>query len=335
MFIDANIHPESLNDVPEITTSAEQLGFDGIWTSETQHNPFLPLTLIAEHSDQISFGTAVAIAFARSPTTLAHTAWDLAAMSGGRFILGLGTQVRPHIQRRFGMPWPSSPLGKLREQIKAMRALWSCWQDGTRLNHRGEYYKLSLMTPFFNPGSIDHPRIPIYIAGVNPGLCRLAGEVADGFQAHPYHSVDYLRQVTLPAIREGIAVAGREDTDVTLAVVVMTITSSEQAEFVRTQIAFYASTPSYRPVMDLHGWSEVADRLSTLSRRGSWTEMSELINDEMLHTFALVCDPVDLPDALQDRYSGLAGRIALYQPFVPGVDDELWMNLVVRIKGST
>lgn len=334
MLIDANLHTAKLGEVPHAAGGAERIGFDGVWTSETQHDPFLPLALIAEHSQRISFGTAVAIAFARSPATLAYTAWDLAAMSGGRFILGLGTQIRPHIERRFGMPWPGSPIGKLREQIQAIRAFWACWQDGTPLNHRGEHYRLTLMTPFFNPGPIDHPRIPIYIAGVNPGMCRLAGEVADGFQAHPYHSPDYLRQVTLPAIRQGLRAAGREEREVTLAVVVMTATDDQQREFVRSQIAFYASTPSYRPVMELHGWAGVADRLRGLSRRGAWDEMAGLIDDEMLSTFALVCTPAELPGALLERYQGLAGRIALYQPFVPGLQDEFWANLVTRLKGS-
>jgi probable F420-dependent oxidoreductase len=335
VLIDANLHPGSLNGVPKVAKGAERVGFDGVWTSETQHDPLLPLALIAEHSARVSLGTAVAIAFARSPTTLAYTAWDLAAMSKGRFILGLGTQVRPHIERRFGMPWPSSPVGKLREQIQVIRALWTCWQDGTRLNHRGEYYKLTLMSPFFNPGPIDYPQIPIYIAGVNPGMCRLAGEIADGFQAHPFHSPEYLHQVTLPAIQEGLRKANRDQEDVMLAVVAMTATDNQQRDFVRSQIAFYASTPSYRSVMELHGWEKTADRLLELSRRGAWDEMPGLIHDEMLNTFALICDPVDLPEALQERYTGLAGRVALYQPFIPGIEDDFWSDLVGRLKQLT
>src|SRR5512147_1095890 len=167
MKFDAALPIVGLKDVPAIAKAAEQIGFDTLWTQETQHDPFLPCTLIAEHSAQMQFGTAIAVSFARSPANLAYTAWDLAAQSNGRFILGLGTQVKAHIERRFGMPWPESVTGKLREQIQVMRALWDTWQTGAPLNFRGEYYKITLMSPFFNPGPIDHPEIPIYIAGVN------------------------------------------------------------------------------------------------------------------------------------------------------------------------
>ena len=182
-----------LKDVPTIARAAESIGFDALWSSETQHDPFLPLALIAEHTQRIHFGTAVAIAFARSPVTVAHAAWDLAGQSGGRFILGLGTQVKPHIERRFGMAWPGKPVAQLREFVLAMRAAWQAWQTGARPNFRGEHYKLTLMTPFFNPGPIEHPNVPIFIAGTNPFLCRLAGELADGLHVHPFHSVKYIR----------------------------------------------------------------------------------------------------------------------------------------------
>src|SRR3990170_8574514 len=186
MFLDATLHPTPLSLIPSIACAAEDMGFDALWATETIHDPFLPGALIAEHTHRLRFGTAVAIAFARSPATLAYTAWDLADASRGRFILGLGTQVKAHVERRFGMPWPDSPAGKLRDMIQAMRALWRAWQEGERLNHRGPYHKLTLMSPFFNPGPIEHPSIPVYIAGVNPALCRLAGEVGDGFVAPPY-----------------------------------------------------------------------------------------------------------------------------------------------------
>ncbi len=205
MLLDALLPPASLTSLPELARSAEAVGFDALWSTETQHDPFLPLALAAEHTQRIHLGTAIAVAFARSPAVLAYTAWDLADASHGRFILGLGTQVKAHIERRFGMPWPDSPAGKLRDLIEAMRALWRTWQEGERLNHRGPYHKLTLMTPFFNPGPIKHPAIPVFIAGVNPALCRLAGEVADGFVAHPYHSADYLRQVVRPEIDAGAA----------------------------------------------------------------------------------------------------------------------------------
>ncbi|MGD2253154.1 MAG: TIGR03617 family F420-dependent LLM class oxidoreductase [Anaerolineales bacterium] len=327
MKFDASIPPTSLNQIPALAQEAEAIGFDALWSSETQHSPFLPLALVAEHSKRLDFGTAVAIGFARSPTTLAHTAWDLADVSGGRFILGLGTQVRAHVERRFSMPWPESPVGKLREQIGAIRAIWNTWQSGERVNFRGDYYKVTLMIPFFNPGPIRHPEIPIYIAGVNPGLCRLAGEVADGFHAHPYNSADYLRHVVQPAIAEGAKRVGRDASQVSVSVTAFVVVSPEESDFVRSQIAFYASTPTYRTVMAHHGWGEVADRLYSLSREGAWGEMPDLISDEMMNTFAVVAPEAELAAALKERYQGVASRLTVYRPFFPGDSDGFWRKL--------
>jgi probable F420-dependent oxidoreductase len=333
--IDANLPPCPLSDVPGIAKQAEDFGFSTLWSSETQHDPFLPLSLMAEHSSQMQFGTAIAVGFARSPGTLAYTAWDLANYSGGRFILGLGTQVRSHIERRFGMPWPESPVGKFREQIHAIRAYWTAWQSGAPLSFHGDYYRLNLMTPFFNPGPIENPEIPIYIAGVNKGLCRLAGEAADGLIAHPYHSESYLREVVFPAIEEGAERAGRRAEQIQLFVTALTIVEPGDEDFVRQQVAFYASTPSYRPVMALHGWGEIADQLRDLSRQQAWGGMTDLITDEMLDTFAVRSSPDTLASALQERYGGLADRLALYMPFYPGSRDAFWRNLVGRLRGSS
>jgi probable F420-dependent oxidoreductase len=332
MKLDAALPPVPLSEVPGYARAAEALGFDALWTTETQHSPFLPGPLIAEHTQKLHFGTAVAIGFARSPATLAYTAWDLAQVSGGRFILGLGTQVKGHIERRFGMPWPDSVVGKLREQIAAIRAFWRTWQTGERLNFRGEYYKLTLMSPFFDPGPIEHPDIPIYIAGVNTGLARLAGEAADGFHVHPLHSPRYLKEVILPAINEGTRKAGRDPAAVKLSVTAFAATSPEERNFARMQIAFYASTPSYRPVFALHGWEATAERLSQHAARGEWGEMGELIDEEILAAFAVIADPGDLVAALKARYQGLAGRLTLYIPFVPGERDEFWRALIAEMQ---
>jgi probable F420-dependent oxidoreductase len=328
MYLDASLAPVPLKEVPDIAEAAERMGFDALWSTETIHDPFLPGALIAEHTQRLHFGTAVAIAFARSPATLAYTAWDLAQASGGRFILGLGTQVKAHIERRYGMPWPESVVGKLREQIAAIRAFWQAWQSGERLNFRGEYYKLTLMSPFFNPGPIQYPAVPIYLAGVNPGLARLAGECADGFHAHPFHSPRYLKEVVVPAIEQGAAKAGRQRTAISISTSVFVVTRPEEDAFVRAQVAFYASTPSYRAVMALHGWQEVAENLSALAGRGSWGEMPALISDEMLHTFALVAPVDELASALAERYQSLVDRLALYIPFQPGERDAFWMALL-------
>ena len=334
--IDVSLNPQTLQEVRALAKAAEQMGFDAAWVSETQHNPFLPGALITEHTQKLNFGTCVAISFARSPAILANTAWDLAQASGGRFILGLGTQVKAHIERRFGMPWPDSPVGKLREQIGAIRAFWRAWQTGERLNFRGAYYKLSLMNPFFNPGPIEHPEIPIYIAGVNTGLAKMAGECADGFLVHPYHSPAYLRKVLIPAIQEGAAKAGRDPSAVKISTTAFVVPDHEARPFVRQQISFYASTPSYRPVMAVHGWEEVASQLSSLASRKRWGEMPALITDEMLEVFAVIASPDDLGPALLERYQDLADRLTIYMPYRPGKRDDFWAGLVaaIRSKGS-
>lgn len=307
--------------------AAEEIGFDAIWVAETQHNPFLPCVLIAEHTQRIQFGTAIAVSFARSPVVMAHVGWDLAEASDGRFMLGLGTQVKAHIERRFGMPWPDSPVGKLREQLAAIRAIWRNWQTGEKLNQRGEYYKLTLTSPFFTPSSIDNPEIPIHIAGVNTGFARLAGESADGFQVHPLNTPKYLREVILPAIEDGASKTGRNRKDVSIAVNAFLITNETERSIVRQQVSFYASTPSYRPVLAIHGWEAIGERLSKLAAKKLWDEMPDLISDDMLAEFATVADEADLPAALQERYHGLVDRITIYTPFVPGERDEFWRHM--------
>ena len=328
MLFDATLPPTDLSAIPFLAQAAEGMGFNALWSTETMHDPFLPGSLIAEHTRKMNFGTAVAIAFARSPATLAYTAWDLAQASGGRFILGLGTQVKAHIMRRFGMPWPESVVGKLREQIEAIRAFWNTWQTKKPLKYRSENYKLNLMSPFFNPGPIKYPDIPIYIAGVNTGLARLAGELAQGFHAHPFHTQRYLREVILPAIELGAARAGRSRSEIKISTSALVVTSPEEEIFVRAQIAFYASTPSYRPVMELHGWEDTASQLSSLAASRAWADMAGLINDDMLRECAIIASPADLTSALMERYQGLVDRLGLYIPFVPGERDEFWKHLL-------
>ena len=332
MKFDTSLPPLSLTEVPDYARAAEALGFDTLWTTETQHDPFLPGALIAEHTRNLQFGTAVAISFARSPATLAYTAWDLAQASGGRFILGLGTQVKAHIERRFGMPWPESVVGKLREQIGAIRAFWHAWQHDERLKFRGEYYRLSLMSPFFNPGPIEHPEIPIYIAGVNTGLARLAGEVADGFHAHPLNSPEYLREVILPAIATGAEKAGRDPKQIKIALTAFVASSPEEMSFARAQIAFYASTPSYRRVFALHGLEAVAAELSGLAAQGKWGEMFMLIDDSILEHFCVLAPEDRLAEAVQARYQGLADHLSIYTPYIPGERDAYWQALISAFK---
>ena len=335
MKLDAALPPIRLSEVPAAAKAAESAGFAAIWTQETQHDPFLPNVLIAEHTSRISCGTGIAVSFGRSPATLAYSAWDLAAQSNGRFILGLGTQVKAHIERRFGLEWPASVTGKLREQIQVIRAFWNTWQNGSPLNFRGEYYKITLMSPFFNPGSIENPAIPIYIAGVNTGLARLAGELCEGFHAHPFHTRPYLRDVILPAIAEGAAKTNRTRQDVTMAVSVFAASTAAEREFCRQQVSFYASTPSYRPVLEHHGWLDVGEKLSALAARGQWAEMPALITDEILAEFCTeASNPAELAATLKERYQDLADRLTLYIPFIPGEKDAFWQELAAEFTGD-
>jgi probable F420-dependent oxidoreductase len=327
MKLDAALPLVQLKEVPAIAKVTEEIGFDALWTQETQHDPFLPCTLIAEHTSLLNFGTAIAVSFARSPANLAYTAWDLSAQSGGRFILGLGTQVKAHVERRFGMQWPQSVTGKLREQIQVIRAFWDAWQNGTKLNFRGEYYKITLMSPFFNAGAIENPNIPIYIAGVNTKLAKLAGELCEGFHIHPFHSAKYLNEVILSGIEEGLQKESRKRKDLSLSVTAFVATTPEEEAFARMQIAFYASTPSYKAVMDLHGWGETAEKLSGFAAKGEWAEMPMLITDEMLAEFCLMTSPENLASDLKKKYNGIADRLTLYTPFVPKEKDEWWKKL--------
>lgn len=331
MKIDAATLAPNLREMPALARNVEELGFDCLWTSETQHDPFLPLALAAEHTEKIELGTAIAVAFPRSPTVLAHMAWDLQAASNGRFILGLGTQIKPHIERRFATVW-EAPAAKLREMILAMRALWSAWQGDGRINYRGEFYKITLMTPFFNPGPIDHPDIPIFIAGVNERLCQLAGELCQGFHVHPFHTPTYLREMILPNIELGLQKTGRTRADIQMSSAIFVATAEGEKEMVRAQISFYASTPTYRPVLEAHGWGAAGEKLSSLAARKEWGEMPAQITDEMLEHFCIMTSPENLAAQIKARYEGLLDRITLYTPFEPGQDDAKWRELVKTFK---
>jgi probable F420-dependent oxidoreductase len=322
MKFDVTIFPQDLNAVANIARQIEDYGFSALWTAETAHNPFLPLTHAAAATSRIELGTAIAVAFPRSPMITAQIAWDLAAQSHGRFILGLGTQVKPHIEKRFSTTW-AAPAPRLREYIESLRAIWKSFQTGGSLRYAGTHYRFSLMTPFFSPGAIEHPDVPIYIAGVNEHLCRLAGEMCQGFHVHPFHTVRYLNELVLPNIERGAQAAGRTRADCALSCAIFVVTGKnadeikENAAPIRSQIAFYASTPSYKVVMDMHGWGELAVQLNTMSREGRWYEMGDLISDEMLHEFAVVALVEQLAHAVKTRYEGLLDRVAYYFPFDP------------------
>lgn len=317
MRLDASVGFETpLARVPELARQMEAAGLAGMWTAETSHDPFLPLAIAAQHSARIELGTAIAVAFARSPVAVAATAWDLARLSGGRFMLGLGSQVRAHVERRFAMPWSGRPVGQMREYLAVVRAAWEAWQTGTRPSFRGEFYRFTLMTPFFDPGPIEHPAVPIYLAAVGPAMHRLAGEAADGLVVHPLHSRAYLADVVLPALAGGAQRSSRDRPTVAASVIVAT--SDEEVAEARRTIGFYASTPTYRPVLEHHGWETVADALADHARHGRWEEMAGLVDDRMLETFAVVAQPGQLLAALEGHADGVIDRIAPYQPYGTG-----------------
>jgi probable F420-dependent oxidoreductase len=328
--VDAEIAVASPAEVAPLAAKAEEFGFDCFWVNETKHDPFVQLALAVGSTSRIELGTSIALAFTRSPTTLAYTAWDLQSTSRGRLILGLGSQVKGHIERRFGMKW-EPPAPKMKDVVLALKSVWGSWQSGGKLDYRGRFFHLDLMTPFFNPGPIDHPTIPVYIAAVNERMCNVAGMVADGIHVHPFHTVKYLQEVVRPAVAEGASKASRKQEDITVAASVFAAVGENRSELdavreaMRQQIAFYASTRSYRRVLDLHGWGDVGERLHALSVNGEWKAMGEEVTDEMLDEIVVQGGWSEIGGLVRKRYGGLADRVRMYLPFD---GDEKWRTLV-------
>jgi probable F420-dependent oxidoreductase len=336
--LDVGMLTHDLTTIPAYARKVEALGFDGLWSSETQHDPFLPLAVAATVTSRIKLGTAIAVAFPRSPMVTAHIAWDLQKASGGRFILGLGSQVKAHNERRFSVKF-ESPGPKIREIVLALRAIWDCWQNGTKLDFKGPFYRFDLMTPFFNPGPIAQPKIPVYIAGVNATMCRIAGEVCDGLHVHPFNSPKYLREYVHPAVEEGLRKSGRSRRDFTYATstfVVLGDTEEERArarQGVRQQIAFYGSTRTYEPVLAAHGWQDLVPHLHRKSVEGDWAGMASLVTDEMVDTYAVTGSYDTIAARVKERYTGLLDRTAFYQPHQPGLDDPRLPRVIKEFNG--
>jgi len=339
MILDLAMRDYDLQSAADCARKAEVMGYGCLWTSETQHDPFLPLAVAATATSSLQLGTSIAVAFPRSPMVIAYTAWDLQKASAGRFILGLGSQVRAHNQRRFSVKF-ESPGPKLREVVLALRAIWECWQQGTALRFKGEFYNFDLMTPFFNPGPIAHPKIPIFIAGVNPYMCRMAGEVCNGLHVHPFHTPKYLRECVHPAVEQGLQASGRSRKDFTYATssfVIVGDTDRERAEnreAVRQQIAFYASTRTYEPVLAAHGWEGIVPELHQKSLSGDWKGMARLIPDEILDAVAVSGTYESIGVKLRQHYAGLLDRISLYQPYETSSDSSREATLVRQLNGS-
>jgi probable F420-dependent oxidoreductase len=316
---------------------AEAAGYAGLWTGETQHDPFLQVLQAAEATERVTLGTSIAIAFGRTPMTVANTSFDLARYSRGRFVLGLGSQVKPHIERRFSMPW-SHPAPRMREFVAALRAIWACWQDGEPLDFRGDFYTHTLMTPFFSPPPHEWGPPPVYLAGVGKLMTEVAGEVCDGFFFHGFTTPSYLREVTLPALARGRAAAGHDDLDgFTIAGPAFTCLGRTEEELAaavqgaKEQIAFYASTPAYRGVLDHHGWGDLQPELTRMSKAGQWKEMADLVDDDVVRTFAAVGDVPTVARELRERWTD-GTRLSFYSP--GRSDDSLRLELLAELSAS-
>ncbi len=322
-------------DVADAAARIEADGYDGIWLGETAHDPAVMVTLAVGATERVTVGTAVAIAFARTPMVMAHMAHDLQALSRGRFVLGLGSQVKAHVERRFSMPW-GRPAARMREYVLALRAIWDAWEHGTRLDFAGEFYTHTLMTPFFSPPRHDWGPPPVALAGVGERMTEVAGEVADGFFFHPFTTERYLREVTLPALERGRARSGRTLEGFLVTGPSFVTVGRDDAELgaaiagTKRQIAFYASTPAYRPVLELHGWGELQEQLNALARSGRWDDMAGLVTDEMLATFSVVGDPASVGRALRAKLGDVVERVTPYATY--DTDPGLWTELLGELR---
>lgn len=335
MKVDGGIPTTGIGAIAEAAQRLEEVGYDGGLTAEMSHDPFLPLVIAAEHTETLELGTGIAVAFARNPMTLANLGYDLQVFSKGRFRLGLGSQIKPHIEKRFSMPW-SHPAARMRELILAMRAIWACWNDGTPLDFRGEFYRHTLMTPFFVPGPNPYGDPRIQLAAVGERMTEVAGEVADGVILHAFTTRRYVEEVTIPALERGFARSGRTRDDFEISGPLFIVSGSDEEELTRAragtkqQIAFYGSTPAYRGVLELHGWGDLQTELNRLSKQGEWVAMGELITDDILEEFAVVAEPEGVPEAMLARYGGIVDRLSFYAPYES--DPERWKQVLAGFK---
>jgi len=326
-----------LDNAAETARQAEEAGYTGAFTAETSHDPFLPLALAAEHTEKLELGTSIAVAFERNPMTVANTAWDLQAFSKGRFILGLGSQIKPHITKRFSMEW-SNPGSRMREFVQALHAIWDTWQTGEPLRFEGDFYKHTLMTPMFSPEPIPEGKPKVFLAAVGPYMTRVAGEVCDGWISHGFTTAPYLEDVSIPALHEGVTKAGRDPSDVEISLPAFIVTGETEEEMaaagfaVRKQIAFYGSTPAYKAVLDHHGWGDAQVELNRMSKQGEWDAMADVIDQEMLETFAVVAEPNQIAGALLGRFGSLVDRLSFYAPYSGNPD--LWSGVISDLKAG-
>lgn len=320
----------ALRDAGREARHLEEVGYDGIWAAETSHDPFLTVTLAAAATEKVDIGTGIAVAFARNPMSLATLGHDLQVLSEGRFILGLGSQVQAHIDRRFSMPW-SRPATRMREMVDAIHAIWACWNEGTPLSFEGEFYRHTLMPPFFVPAPSPFGPPRVFLAGVGPGMIEVAGEVGDGFLCHGFTTASYLSASVLPALERGLARRNRVRADMEVTAPGFIVTGRDEEEMarsaagVRRQLAFYGSTPAYRPVLEHHGWGDLQRELHQLARQGRWDTMGDLIEPEVVEAFAVIGAPGAIAGLVAARYGDAVDRINAYSPFE--ADDDLWAEV--------
>jgi len=329
---------DCLQDVADPARRIEELGFESLYISERKHNPFLQLAVAAVSTSRIKLGPEVALAFPRNPMVLAYTAWDLQRASKGRFILGLGTQVKAHNERRFGLKW-ERPAAKLREYVLAIRAIWDHFQNGTELDFQGEFFRFNLMTPMFNPGPLDVPPPPIFIGAVNPLNCRMAGEIADGFHCHGFHAASTLKANVIDKIQAGLDASGRKRSDFTITAPVMAVMGSNRQELdsmrerVRSMIAFYGATSYYKSMFQAHNWEDTFERLLEKSRTGQWDRMPEEISDEMIGEFAVEGLYEEIPGLIEKKYGNMLDEVLIYFGEPEKGDPETWRRIVAAFNG--
>lgn len=329
--------PLDIRDFGRLAQVAEDAGLDAVLVEETKDDPFQLLALGAASTRTIQLGTSVAMAFPRSPTVTAMSAWSMSKVSGGRFLLGLGTQVRAHVERRYGLGW-HAPAPWIRDYVNAMRAVWACWQHGTRLDFESEHYRLNLMVPLFDPGPIEHPDIPVHVAAIGPNMCAVAGEVADGVRLHPVCTPRFIDEAVLPNLAKGAARVGRDvdAVEVCMKPLIGTAPDEERLEAVvrsvRARVAFYLSTPSYRRTFRLHDWGEIAEQASVLAREQRWEELPGLVNDEMLHTVATIGTHDEIAARIRERYAGRVDRIEFSIPVESPDDAERLRGIIAELR---
>ncbi len=336
MKIDGPFYAQ-LNGAAEEARRLADIGYDGVYSLEGSWDPFLPLAIASEHAPGLDIATGIAVAFPRNPMHIAYQAWDLHKFSGGRFYLGVGSQVKAHIENRFGIEF-SPPAARMREYIQAVKAIFDCWQNGTALDFQGKYYKHTLMTPMFNPGPLEYGPPPVLLGGLGPKMTEVAGEVADGLVVHPFNSLPFIEEQALPAVQRGLAKSGRDRSEFTLQVNAIVITGETDAEraaaaeSVKSLLGFYASTPAYRPPMEAIGYGDLQPELNRLSKEGRWDELGQHIDETFVEAFATVGEPQEIAGKLRERYGAHADRLAIYAPYA--APDSMWRDILRGLKAS-